>query len=138
MCGAGYSGSDCSLRYFSPGGLATPEGPAEESPFAVVGGGLRADQLLEQQLGPEPRIGLDFEPVAERLGDGGGTPGGCPWGHGGGAMDGEAGWMGWMGWLGWLGLRSGNFEKVWFLQFGGIAPFFSINPCLMKHQLTTY
>lgn len=56
----------------------------DESPFAVSGG-LRAE--LEQQLGPEPRIGLDFEPVVQRLGDGhrwgrgetGGTPGGhCP------------------------------------------------------------
>lgn len=62
MCGAGYSGRDCSVRYFSPGGLATPEGPVEESPFAVLSNGLRADQALEQQLGPEPRIGLDFEP----------------------------------------------------------------------------
>lgn len=28
MCGAGYSGRDCSLRYFSPGGLATQGGAA--------------------------------------------------------------------------------------------------------------
>jgi len=30
MCGAGYSGRDCSVRYFSPGGLATPEGASME------------------------------------------------------------------------------------------------------------
>lgn len=63
MCGAGYSGRDCSVRYFSPGGLATPEGTVEESPFAVLSNGLRADQALDQQLGPEPRMGLDFQPV---------------------------------------------------------------------------
>jgi len=46
---------------------STP-GPVEESPFAVLSNGLRADQALEQQLGPEPRIGLDFEPKEVWLG----------------------------------------------------------------------
>ena len=38
-------------------------GTVEESPFAVLSNGLRADQALDQQLGPEPRMGLDFQPL---------------------------------------------------------------------------
>ncbi|CAK9004334.1 Teneurin-2 (Ten-2) (Neurestin) (Protein Odd Oz/ten-m homolog 2) (Tenascin-M2) (Ten-m2) (Teneurin transmembrane protein 2) [Cleaved into: Ten-2 [Durusdinium trenchii] len=63
MCGAGWSGRDCSVRYFSPGGVATPDaGEVEETPFGVSNG-LRADRALDAQLGPEPSIGLDFQPA---------------------------------------------------------------------------
>ncbi|CAK9077426.1 unnamed protein product [Durusdinium trenchii] len=67
MCGAGWSGRDCSVRYFSPGGVATPDaGEVEETPFGVSNG-LRADRALDAQLGPEPSIGLDFQPATTSL-----------------------------------------------------------------------
>ena len=65
MCGGGWSGRDCSVRYFSPGGLAVPGAPPlAESPYGLRGG-RRADEALEDELGPEPRVGLDYQPQLE-------------------------------------------------------------------------
>ncbi|CAJ1328648.1 unnamed protein product, partial [Effrenium voratum] len=64
-CGAGWSGPDCGRRYFAPGLVTADGAPADaggEDRFGFLGG-VRADRALDAQLGPEPRIGLDFNPA---------------------------------------------------------------------------
>lgn len=68
MCGAGWNGEDCSRRYFARGGTASNAlGNAEDAQsgasFAIEPNGQRADIALDQAMGPEPRIGLNYEPV---------------------------------------------------------------------------
>lgn len=72
MCGAGWSGEDCGRRYFAPGSLATMTGksPADDekpgglsgSDFAIDASGRRADVALDEDMGSEPQIGLDYQP----------------------------------------------------------------------------
>eukprot|EP00931_Biecheleriopsis_adriatica_P060462 TRINITY_DN36319_c0_g1_i1.p1 TRINITY_DN36319_c0_g1~~TRINITY_DN36319_c0_g1_i1.p1 ORF type:complete len:921 (+),score=197.61 TRINITY_DN36319_c0_g1_i1:211-2763(+) len=82
MCGEGWAGQDCSRRYFAPGGVAAsmltgaanlPGGPMPGNgkdsragaEFALDANGERADLALDESLGPEPRIGLDYKPAPE-------------------------------------------------------------------------
>lgn len=71
MCGAGWNGEDCSRRYFAPGGAATSMlGDAAEDAesganFAIDPNGVRADIALDESMGPEPRIDLNYNAVPE-------------------------------------------------------------------------
>jgi len=114
MCGAGWSGEDCGRRYFAPGSLATMTGksPADDekpgglsgSDFAIDASGRRADVALDEDMGSEPQIGLDYQPsstttfapppaVANPMAAAGLTAPGetaAPAGPGGGAMSPQA------------------------------------------------
>eukprot|EP00930_Biecheleria_cincta_P063242 TRINITY_DN4874_c0_g1_i1.p1 TRINITY_DN4874_c0_g1~~TRINITY_DN4874_c0_g1_i1.p1 ORF type:complete len:921 (+),score=152.17 TRINITY_DN4874_c0_g1_i1:98-2860(+) len=69
MCGAGWNGDDCSRRYFAPGGVATgmlgddAEASKSGANFAIDPNGVRADIALDESLGPEPRIDLNYNPA---------------------------------------------------------------------------
>lgn len=71
MCGAGWNGDDCSRRYFAPGGVASSMlGDAAEDDksganFAIDPNGVRADIALDESMGPEPRIDLNYNPAPE-------------------------------------------------------------------------
>lgn len=70
MCGDGWNGEDCSRRYFAPGGAATTalgdsaEDDQSGANFAIGPNGLRADVALDEAIGPEPRIDLNYDPAA--------------------------------------------------------------------------